>query len=48
LFKDLQLEAGTVPTPGPFDPTRLVSIQFRLNGGTTFDYWVDDVAFVRP
>ena len=48
LFKDLQLEAGTVPTPGPFDATRLVSIQFRINGGTTFDFWVDDVAFVRP
>jgi hypothetical protein len=48
LFKDLGLEPGTVPTPGPFDPTRLVSIQFRVNPSTTFDFWVDDVAFVRP
>jgi hypothetical protein len=48
LFKDLMLEAGTVPTPGPFDPTRLVSVQFRISSNTTFDLWVDDVAFVRP
>lgn len=48
LFSSLQLESGTSPQPGPFDPTRLVSVQFRVNPGPPFDYWVDDVAFVRP
>ncbi len=48
LFKDLQLEPGGSPAPTAFDPTRLVSVQFRINPGTTFDFWVDDVAFVRP
>jgi len=48
LFADLMLESGTSPQPGPFDPTRLVSVQFRVNPGPAFDYWIDDVAFVRP
>jgi len=48
LFKDISLEPGTIPAPGPFDPTRLVSIQFRVVPGATFDFWIDDVAFVRP
>lgn len=47
-FSSLQLESGTQPPPGPFDPTRLVSVQFRVNPGPAFDFWVDDVAFVRP
>jgi hypothetical protein len=47
-FSDLQLEGGTNPVPGPFDPTRLVSVQFRVAPNATFDFWVDDVAFVRP
>jgi hypothetical protein len=49
LFSELQLEPGTLPQPGPFDPTRLVSVQFRVpQDGAAFDYWIDDVAFVRP
>jgi hypothetical protein len=48
MFKDLTLEPGGKPVPTAFDPTRLVSVQFRINPGTTFDFWVDDVAFVRP
>jgi hypothetical protein len=48
LFTDLALESGGYPTPTAFDPTRLVSVQFRINPGATFKFWVDDVAFVRP
>jgi hypothetical protein len=47
-FADLMLESGASPAPTAFDPTRLVSVQFRVAQGKAFDYWVDDVAFVRP
>ncbi|HTQ04897.1 MAG TPA: hypothetical protein VMI54_13620 [Polyangiaceae bacterium] len=48
LFSDLKLESGGNPVPTSFDPSRIVSVQFRILPGTTFDFWVDDVAFVRP
>jgi hypothetical protein len=45
---ELSLEPGGNPVPTAFDPSRLVSVQFRVSSGITFDYWIDDVAFVRP
>jgi hypothetical protein len=29
-----------------FDPTTLYSIQFNVAAGSTFDVWIDDLAFV--
>lgn len=47
LFADLVLEPGTVPVPTAPDPAKLVSIQFRVQPGTTYDFWIDDVAFLE-
>jgi hypothetical protein len=47
LFADLVLEPGTVPPPTAPDPSRLVSIQFRVQPGTTYDFWIDDLAFLE-
>jgi hypothetical protein len=46
-YADLTLEPGTVPEPTAFKPGGLVSLQFRLLPGDTYDIWVDDVAFVK-
>lgn len=40
-------EPGTLPKPGPFDPSRLVSVQFRIGPGANYSLWIDDVAFVK-
>ncbi len=48
LFENLILESGTVPEPEAPDPATLVGVQFRASTGVEFDYWIDDVAFVRP
>ena len=46
-FDTLALENGTDPEPGPFDPARLVALQFRLASGQNYELWIDDVAFVK-
>jgi hypothetical protein len=46
-FADLILEAGTLPPPGAFRPDALVSLQFRMAPGTTYDLYLDDIAFVK-
>ena len=47
-FADLQTpESGTVPAPTMFKPGALASVQFRFNGGTTYDVYIDDLAFVK-
>jgi hypothetical protein len=40
-------EPGGVPKPGPLDPSRLVSVQFRVGAGATYQFYIDDLAFVR-
>jgi hypothetical protein len=47
LYADLVLEGGTVPTPTELAIDQLVSVQWRVITGATYDYWIDDVAFVR-
>jgi len=47
LFADLILESGTVPTPTVFKPNALISVQFRMGLGTTYDLFLDDIAFVK-
>ena len=47
LFEELVLEPGGDPVPTAPDPTRLVSVQFRVQAGTTYDFWIDDVAFLE-
>jgi hypothetical protein len=47
LWTDLQLEGGTTPVPSAFAPEQLVSVQFRVATNATYDYWVDDIAFVE-
>jgi hypothetical protein len=39
-------EAGNDPVPDALDITRLVSVQFRVGVGTTYDFYIDDLAFV--
>jgi hypothetical protein len=46
-FASLSLEAGGYPVPTAFDPGTLVSVQFRMQSGLTYELWIDDVAFVR-
>ena len=43
-FKDIKQQGWG--TPATFDATKLVGLQFQVDKGTTFDFWVDDVAFV--
>ena len=44
---DLTLEAGTIPTPMGFKPNAMISVQFRMQGGATYDLFIDDLAFVK-
>ena len=46
-FADLQLESGTVPTPTEFATDAVIGFQFKAPIGSTFDFWIDDVALVR-
>jgi hypothetical protein len=46
-FSSATLEAGGNPAPSTFDVSRLVSVQFRMLSGLTYELWIDDVAFVR-
>lgn len=47
-FADLVLEGGTVPTPTAFKPEGLISVQFRFSPGQSYEFFVDDLAFVKP
>ena len=46
-FADLTLEGGTIPEPTAFKPDGLISVQFRMAPGLTYDLFVDDLAFVK-
>jgi len=46
-FADLTLEPGDDPVPTAFKPAGLVSVQFRMVAGSTYELWIDDVAFVK-
>ncbi len=43
-FKDIKQQGWG--TPATFDATKLIGLQFQVDKSTTFDFWVDDVAFV--
>jgi hypothetical protein len=45
-FADLVAEPGTQPPPVAFVPAELVSVQFRMASGQTYELWIDDLAFV--
>jgi hypothetical protein len=30
------------------DPTRLIAMQFQVGANVSFNYWIDDVAFIAP
>lgn len=47
LFAELVLEPGGFPVPTAPDPSRMVSVQFRVTAGNTYDFWIDDVAFLE-
>jgi hypothetical protein len=40
-------QAGYGLAVGAFRPQRLAAIEFQLGAGTTYEMWLDDVAFVR-
>jgi hypothetical protein len=46
LFKDLLLEAGTVPEPTAFDSAHVLSCEMRVGPGVTFDILIDDIALI--
>lgn len=46
-FSSLSLEPGGDPEPTSFDASRVVSLQFRLSSGQSYEMWLDDVAFVK-
>src|SRR5262249_32289541 len=29
--------------PAPFDPARVLSVQFQVVAGASFDFWIDDI-----
>ncbi len=44
LFKDMkQLGWGM---PATFDPKTVYAVQFQVDKGVAFDFWIDDIAFV--
>jgi hypothetical protein len=43
----LEPETGTMPPPEMFDSSGIVALQFRVGAGTTYEFWIDDVAFVK-
>jgi len=46
-FASLTLEPGGDPAPTAFKPSGIVSVQFRMQSGLTYELWIDDVAFVK-
>jgi hypothetical protein len=46
-FADLNLESGTKPEPTGFKPEGLISVQFRMAPGQSYELYVDDLAFVK-
>jgi hypothetical protein len=40
-------EAGNDPVPDALDPSTLVSVQYRVGANTTYEFYIDDLAFVR-
>ena len=47
-FADLTLESGTIPEPTAFKADGLISVQFRMAAGQTYELFVDDLAFLKP
>jgi hypothetical protein len=45
-FSSLNLEGGTIPMPLGFKPEALISVQFRVAMGMTYDVFLDDIAFL--
>jgi hypothetical protein len=46
-FADLLLESGTVPEPTAFKPDGLISVQFRMAPGQSYELFVDELAFLK-
>jgi hypothetical protein len=46
-FSELLLEQGTVPAPSAFKASGVVSVQWTVAAGTSYDLYLDDVAFVK-
>lgn len=46
-FGKLVLDPGTEPAPAAPDLRTLTSIQFRVNANIEYDFWIDDLAFLR-
>jgi hypothetical protein len=42
-----QLAQQGFGTPVSWDPTQLLGVQFQVGPSTTFDVWIDDIAFVQ-
>jgi hypothetical protein len=43
LFADTASDAASL---GALDPSHLITILLSVAGGTTFDFWIDDLAFI--
>lgn len=46
LFSDLHQQGWGMSIP-TFDPKTLYAVQFKVDPNTSFDVWVDDIAFVE-
>jgi hypothetical protein len=40
-------EPGTEPAPEEFKPSGIIALQFRVGPGESYEFWIDDLAFVR-
>jgi hypothetical protein len=47
LFSDARQEAGWGdPRPASITPNKLISLDFTIKGGQSYDLWIDDVTFL--
>jgi hypothetical protein len=46
LFADMRQEGWGTPQK-PFDPTQIYDVEFQTAESTPFDFWIDDLAFVK-
>ena len=46
LFADMRQEGWGVPQK-PFDTTKIYDVEFQTSGSDPFDFWIDDLAFLK-
>jgi hypothetical protein len=46
MFADVHQEGWGIPQK-PFDAAHIYDIEFQTSENTPFDFWIDDLAFIK-